>query len=168
MARLDITPGDVISIAVILTFVTPQIVTLTASILALAGSLLTILVGTRLALLKERRQLLWSKELERFLALEELAGQLVEDLASYRTVDRSRLGPKLEELQQSAGRFSRYDEVRRAVLQLQNTLERMFAARRDHTDDEQELRSDLDRHLKQLLSACDQITGRDKLNHRRV
>ena len=62
------------SIAVILNVVTPQTVTLIASILALVGSLLTILVGTRLTLLKERRQLLWSKELERFLALEELAG----------------------------------------------------------------------------------------------
>ena len=51
-------------VAVILDIVTPQIVTLIASLLALVGSLLTILVGTRLTLLKERRQLLWSKELE--------------------------------------------------------------------------------------------------------
>lgn len=147
---------------------TSQTVTLIASILALVGSLLTILVGTRLALLKERRQLLWSKELDRFLALEELAGQLVEELASYRTLDRSNVGPRLEELQQAAGRFARYDDVRRATLQLQNTLGRMFAAKRDHTDDEQELRSELDRHLKQLLSVCDQITGRDKLHHGRI
>jgi len=156
------------SIAVILDVVTPQTVTLIASILALVGSLLTILMGTRLALLKERRQLLWSKELERFLALEEFAGQLVEELASYRTLDRSNVGPRLEELQQAAGRFARYDDVRRATLQLQNTLERMFAAKKDHTDDEQELRSELDRHLKQLLSACDRITGRDKLHHGRI
>jgi hypothetical protein len=32
-----------------------------------------------LALRKERRQLLWSKILDRFLALEEQAGQLVEE-----------------------------------------------------------------------------------------
>jgi len=51
--------------------VAPQTITLIASIIALVGSLLTILLGTRLALLKERRQLLWSKELERFFALEE-------------------------------------------------------------------------------------------------
>jgi hypothetical protein len=148
--------------------VTPQTVTLVASIIAFVGSLLTILVGTRLALLKERRHLLWSKELDRLLALEELAGQLVEELAGYRTLDQSNVGPRLEELRQSAGRFARYDDVRRATLQLQNTLERMFAAKRDHTDDERELRSELDRHLKKLLSACDQITRRDKLHDGRI
>ena len=144
---------------------TPQTVTLVASILALIGSLLTIFVGTRLALLKERRQLLWSKELELFLALEELAGQLVEELASYRTLDRSNIVSRLEEFQQAAGRFVRYDDVRRAILQLHNTLGRMFVAKRDFENEERELRSELYCHLKQLLSACDQITGRDKLYH---
>jgi hypothetical protein len=137
-------------VPVILNIVTPQIVTLIASILALGGSLLTILVGTRLTLLKERRQLLWSKELERFLALEELAGQLVEELASHRTLDRLIVGPRLEEYRQAAGRFARYDDVRRAILQLQNTLERMFAAKRDRNDDEEQIRSELDRDLKKF------------------
>jgi hypothetical protein len=82
--------------------VAPQTVTLIASIIALVGSLLTILLGTRLALLKERRQLLWSRELERFFALEERAGQLVEELASYRALDQSTIGPGLEEYRQAA------------------------------------------------------------------
>jgi hypothetical protein len=145
--------------------VTPQTVTLIASILALVGSLLTILLGTRLTLLKERRQLLWSKELERFLALEELAGRLVEELASHRSLDGSIIKPLLEEYRQAAGRFARYEDVRRAILQLQNALERMFVAKRDHDDDQQKLRSELDDDLKKLLDACDQITKRDKLRH---
>ncbi len=144
--------------------VAPQTVTLIASIIALVGSLLTILLGTRLALLKERRQLLWSKELERFFALEEHSGQLVEELASHRALAQSIVGPRLEEYRQNAGRFARYDDVRRAILQLQNTLERMFVAKRDHNDDEDNLRSGLDRDLKKLLSACDHVTGRDKLS----
>jgi hypothetical protein len=144
--------------------VAPQTVTLIASIIALAGSLLTILVGTRLTLLKERRQLLWSKELERFFALEERAGQLVEELASHRTLAQSIVGPKLEEYRQAVGRFARYDDVRRAILQLQNTLERMFVAKRDHNDDEEKLRVELYRDLKKLLSACDHVTGRDELS----
>jgi hypothetical protein len=122
-------------------------------------------VGTSLALNKERRQLLWSKELERFLALEELAGQLVEELAGYRTLEPSDIAPRLKEFEQAAGRFARYDGVRRAVLQLHNTLGRMFVAKRDYTDEGRELRTELDRHLKQLLGACDQITGREKLKH---
>jgi hypothetical protein len=145
----------------------PQTITLIASIIALVGSLLTILVGTRLTLLKERRQLLWSKEIERFLALEERAGQLVEELASHRALDQLTVGPKLEEYRQDAGRFARYDDVRRAILQLQNTLDRMFVAKRDH-DDQEKLRSELDRDLKKLLNACDHVTGRDKLQRTRM
>jgi hypothetical protein len=143
--------------------VTSQTVTLIAAIISLAGSLFTILLGTRLTLQKERRQLLWSKELERFFALEELAGQVTEELASYRALDPPSLAPKMEELYRAAGRFARYDQVRRAILQLHNTVGRMFAAKRDSSDDERELRAELDRDLKQLLTACDKITQRHKL-----
>src|SRR5260370_39848886 len=91
----------------------PQTVTLIAPIIALVVSLLTILWGRRLALVKERRQLLWSKELDRFFALEERAGQLVEELASHRALDQSTVGPRLEEYRQDAGRFARRSEERR-------------------------------------------------------
>ncbi len=145
----------------------PQTVTLIAPIIALVVSLLTILWSTRLALVKERRQLLWSKELDRFFALEERAGQLVEELASHRAFDQS-IGPKLEEFGQDAGRFTRHDDVRRAILQLQNTLNRMFVAKRNHDNDQENLRSELDRDLKKLLNACDHVTGRDKLHRGRI
>lgn len=141
----------------------PTVVALVASILAFLSSLIAIRWGTSLALTKERRQLLWSKEFDRLLALEELAGQLVEELAGYRATDPATLAPRLEELQNAAGRFSRYDDVRRAALQLKNTLDRMFVAKRDHTDEAQDIRSELDRDLKRLLSACDQVTRRNKL-----
>jgi len=67
------------------------------------------------------------------------------------------------EYRQAAGRFARYDDVRRAILQLQNTFERMFAAKRDYNDDEEKIRSELDRDLKKLLKACDQANKTDKL-----
>lgn len=93
--------------------------------------------------------------------LEQLAGQLVEELASYRPLDQSMVAPKMVEYRQAAGRFARYDNVRRAILQLQNSLDRMFAAKRDRNDDEENLRSELDRDLKKLLSVSDQVTERD-------
>jgi hypothetical protein len=119
--------------------------------------------ATRLALRKERRQLLWSKLLDRFFALEEQAGQLVEELSSYRSLDQTKVASSLEEFRQTAGRFARYDSVRRAILDLQNNLERMFVTKRDREDDERLLRSELDVNLKKLLKACDEITKRDKL-----
>jgi len=57
---------------------------LAAAIISLLGSILSLYIGTSLAVRKERRQLLWSSELDRFFQLEELAGELVECQGGYR------------------------------------------------------------------------------------
>jgi hypothetical protein len=105
---------------------------------------------------------LWSKEFDRFLVLEELAGRLVEELSSYRSFDQAILAALLEEFRPAAGRFARYPSVQRAIRDLQNVLNQMFVAKRDHEDD-RELRSELDSSMKQLLAACDYVTKRQKL-----
>jgi hypothetical protein len=68
-----------------------EIVTLAAAVIALLGSILSLFISTRLAIQKERRQLLWAKELGRFFELEELAGDLVEELVSYRSAPDDRM-----------------------------------------------------------------------------
>lgn len=97
-----------------------------------------------------------AKEPDRFIALEELAGQLVEELSSYRPLDREFLAPLFDEFRRAPGKFVRYPEVRKVTLDLQNALDRMFAAKRDHEDGQPELRDELDAELKELLTACDQ------------
>ncbi|MBI2488064.1 MAG: hypothetical protein HYW01_14195 [Deltaproteobacteria bacterium] len=141
-----------------------EIVTLTAAVIALLGSVLSLFISTRLAIQKERRQLLWAKELDRFFELEELAGDLVEELGSYRPVpdDRTPLTQRFEALEQAAGRFGRYPEVRQAIRDLHNTLGCMFVAKRDHQND-QEVRAELDPTFRKLLAACDKVVGREKL-----
>jgi len=140
-----------------------ETITLVAALIALLGSILSLFISTRLAIRKERRQLLWNKELDRFFALEELAGDLVEELGSYRPIpdDLSEFESKFEALARAAGRFSRYPEVRQAIRDLHNTLGRMFVAKRDH-DDTREIRNELDPAFRKLLTACDTVTGRNK------
>jgi hypothetical protein len=140
-----------------------EIVTLVAAILALAGSILSLLIGTGLAIRKERRQLLWSKELDRFFDLEELAGELVEFMGSYRAIpdDRTELAGKLESLERADGRFARYPGVRQSVRDLHNTLGRMFVAKRDAEDDREEVRKELDPAYRKLLAACDKALKRE-------
>ena len=142
-----------------------QIITLAASLIALATSLLSIWVSTRMAIHKERRQVLWSKEVDRFFALEELAGTLVEELDSHQALERSNVVQALEEFRHTAGRFARYPTARQAIRDLQNALDRMFAAKRDHEDEKEkmEIRSELDHKRQQLFTACDEITEREKL-----
>ncbi|MGA3327075.1 MAG: hypothetical protein ABSF45_21635 [Terriglobia bacterium] len=140
-----------------------EIVTLIASIIALIGSIVSLFISTRLAIWKERRQLRWSKELERFFQLEELAGDLVEDLGGYRPLpeDRTELAGKFDTLGRAAGRFARYPEVRQAIWALRNTLDRMFVAKRDSEDD-REIRGELDPAFRKLLEACDKALDRKR------
>jgi hypothetical protein len=141
-----------------------EIVTLAAAVIALLGSILSLFISTSLAIQKERRQLLWAKELDRFFELEELAGDLVEELVSYRSAlgDRTTLTQGFGALEQAAGRFGRYPEVRQAIRDLHNTLGRMFVAKRDRQND-QEVRGELDPTFRKLLAACDKVVGREKL-----
>ncbi len=136
-------------------------VTLAAALIALAGSILSLFISTRLAVLKERRQLLWSKELDRFFQLEELAGDLVEFLGAYRPIpdDRTESFQRFDALERAAGRFGRYPEVRQAIRDLHNVLGRMFAAKRD-SEDNREIRQELDPAYRKLLRACDKVLAR--------
>ena len=144
--------------------VNSQTVTLIAAVIALLGSILSLFVSTRLALRKERRQLLWSKELDRFFALEELAGELVEVIGSYRAV-KDQDAPasfveKYKGLEMAAGRFGRYPDVREAIRVLHNTVGRLYAAKKDSDDDERAIRDELRLAFPRLLSACDAVVGR--------
>lgn len=141
-----------------------EIVTLAAAVTALLSSILSLFISTSLAIQKERRQLLWAKELDRFFELEELAGNLVEELVSYRSApgDRTTLPQGFGALEQAAGRFGRYPEVRQAIRDLHNTLGRMFVAKRDRQNDQQ-VRGELDQTFRKLLAACDKVVGREKL-----
>jgi hypothetical protein len=138
-----------------------EVVTLAAAVIALLGSLLSLFIGTRLAIKKERRQLLWSKELDRFFELEHLAGELVEEVGSYRPIpeDRASLDARFRTLELAAGRFGRYPAVRQAIRDLHNALGRMFVAKRDHLDDHS-IRAELDPIFRKLLAACDTVVGK--------
>jgi len=140
-----------------------ELVTLAAAVIALLGSVLSLYISTRLAVQKERRQLLWSKELDRFFELEQFAGELVEEVGSYRPIpdDRTSLERRFQALELAAGRFGRYPGVQQAIRDLHNTLGRMFAAKRDH-DDDRSVRTDLEPAFRKLLAACDDVVGRER------
>jgi hypothetical protein len=138
-----------------------EIVTVAAAVIALLGSLLSLFIGTRLVIDKERRQLLWSKELDRFFELEALAGELVEELGSHRPIpeDSASLYERLWTLELAAGRFGRYPGVRQAIRDLHHTLGRMLVAKRDRQD-EQSIRAELEPIFRKLLAACDTVVGK--------
>jgi len=146
-----------------------DVVTLIAAILAFAGSILSVYLGTPLAIKKERRQLIWTMELERLFRLEEFAGSLVELLGSYGpgSKDDADIAAKLRTLKDMAGRFGRYPQVRQAVRDLHNTSERMLRVR-EQCEDEREVRKELQDAYRALLNACDSVVQRDNPKKERI
>ncbi len=144
-----------------------ETITFIAALLALLGSILSLFISARLAIQKERRQLLWSKELDRFFQLEELAGQLVETVGGYAPLPENDpdITQKLLALGNAAGRFSRYPAVRLAIQDLDNVLGRVYAEKRDSAGDWMNSRQELDPTFRQLLVACDQVVGRQKIDY---
>jgi hypothetical protein len=141
-----------------------QTITLIAAMIAAVVSIVSLLLNSRFTLDRERRLVLWRKEVDRLIELEELAGRLVEDIGSYRSLKsmRDRLVSQLELLEAMAGRMARYPKVRQAVRDLHNVLGRLFADRRDHKDD-QKTRGELDPAHRMLLDACDSVLGQRSL-----
>ncbi|TKV69148.1 hypothetical protein FDP08_14120 [Marinobacter panjinensis] len=140
-----------------------EVITLIAALIAVVGSIISLFISTKLAIHKERRQILWAKELERFFGLEEQAGELVEFAGGYRSLpeDRSKLGAQLDNLADSAGRFARYPEVRQAIRDLHNTLGRALDMKQGESPD-REVRAELGPAYQKLLSACDEVLQRER------
>lgn len=143
-----------------------EVITLIAALTAVVGSILSLLISTKLAIHKEQRQLLWMKELERFFSLEERAGELVEFVGGYRPLpeDRSKLTTELDNLANSAGRFARYPAVRQAIRDLHNALDRALAMKQEHNPD-MEVRAELNTAYQKLLSACDEVLKRERASN---
>jgi hypothetical protein len=88
---------------------------------------------------------------------------LTSELSGYRVQQLESLAPKLEELNIAAGRFSRHDAVRRAILDLHNALVRMLIAKKTNSDEVESIRIELVTDLALLLKRCDEvISGKSK------
>src|SRR4051794_14672317 len=83
-----------------------------------AVSIVNLVWSTRLHEGRERRKVLWERELNRFAELEDTAGHLVEDLLSYNIRSdehRSAAQEKLQGLRAATGRFLRYPAIAAAL-----------------------------------------------------
>jgi hypothetical protein len=141
-----------------------QTVTLIAAVIAAIVSAVSLLLNSRFTLNRERRLVLWRKEVDRLIELEEVAGKLVEDIGSYRSLEsmRDRISCQMEQLEAMAGRMGRYPNVRQAVRDLHNVLSCLFSDRNEHKDD-REVRSELEPAYRALLDACDSVLGQRSL-----
>lgn len=128
---------------------------------AAATSLVALFVSPRLSERNERRKAIWERELARFIELEEVAGQLIDDVFAYRMRDettRNEVYDKLRFIKLASGRFLRYQRVSTALHKLVNSAGWSISQDMKHesTEEFQKTRAELDADFRELLAACDQ------------
>ncbi len=129
--------------------------------LAAAVSLVNLAWTTRLTERRERRKVVWERELARFSELEDIAGRLVEDLLRFNireAAERQSAYEKLQYIREATGRFLRYDKVARALRELEHAAGWYISQDMKHETSEEykKARSDVSESFKALISACDE------------
>ena len=141
--------------------------TVIAASIAAAASVATLILNALLTSTREKRKVLWERELERFFELEEKSGQLAEDLFGYRCRsedERREFYANARYLRDMVGRFLRYGEVSKALREFIHSANWYFSQDMKHESQKEfeEARNDLEQSHKRLLTACDRAIGRPK------
>ncbi|MEF8756380.1 MAG: hypothetical protein V5B60_20980 [Accumulibacter sp.] len=129
--------------------------------LAAAVSLVNLAWTTRLTERRERRKVVWERELARFSELEDIAGRLVEDLLRFNIREdgeRQSAYQKLQYIREATGRFLRYEKVARALRDLEHAAGWYISQDMKHETSEEykKARSDVSESFKGLILACDE------------
>ena len=142
---------------------TKEEVTLIAALIAALTSVITLGLNSRLAVLREKRMLLWQKELERLYELEEKAGIAQELALSYASAEvlEKEFPPLRDELRHSAGKFGRYPDLAKAIRELNHACA-VTVAEKVKSGDSREWAEKIKPAHKTLIDACDKITKREK------
>jgi hypothetical protein len=133
--------------------------------LAAAVSLVNLAWSTRLTENRERRKVLWEREIARFLELEEQAGCLVEELLSYKLRDQAHRGSingRVGYLDGATGRFLRYEAVASSIRDLHHAAGWYISRDMQHESkaEFEQARADLLSGFRKLVLACDAVSGR--------
>ncbi len=128
---------------------------------AAAVSIVTLFWSTHLNEGRERRKVLWERELNRFSELEDNAGRLVEDLLSYNirsNEERAAAQDKLQLLRAATGRFLRYPSIASALRDVAHSAGWYISQDMKHETkaDFEEARNDVTTSFGKLISAIDE------------
>ena len=135
-------------------------VAITVAFIAAAVSIINLIWTTRLNEGRERRKMLWERELNRFSELEDTAGCLVENLLSYNNCseqERSSSWDKLQTLRTATGRFLRYPEIASALREVTHSAGWYISQDNKHKTktDFEGARSDVINSFQKLIKAID-------------
>ena len=133
-------------------------VAITVAFIAATVSKINLIWSTRLNEGRERRKVLWERELNRFSELEDTAGRLVEDMLSYNIrseQERAASWDKLQNLRAATGRFLRYPEIASALREVTHSAGWYISQDMKHETktDFEEARNDVTASFDKLVAA---------------
>lgn len=142
---------------------TKEEVTLIAALIAALTSIVTLGLNARLAILREKRMLIWEKEVQRLHELEEKAGVIQEIALSYANPNllEQEFFPLHDEMRHAAGKFGRYPVLAQAIRDLNHACA-VTVAEKVKSGDSREWQEKIKPAHQALLRACDEITKREK------
>lgn len=127
---------------------------------AAAVSIISLVWSAHLNEGRERRKVLWERELNRFSELEDTAGRLVEDLLNYsiRAGEEKAAYEKLQFLRAATGRFLRYPAIASALREVTHSSGWFLSQDMKHeTKEESEAaRNDVTVSFEKLIAAIDE------------
>jgi len=129
--------------------------------IAASVSIINLVLSTRLNEGRDRRKVLWERELNRFSELEDTAGRLVEDLLTYNIrsdQERSAALEKLAVLRGAIGRFLRYPTIASALRDISHSASWYISQDMKHETkaDFEEARNDVTASFGKLIAAIDE------------
>jgi hypothetical protein len=132
---------------------------------AASVSIISLVWSTRLNEGRDRRKVLWERELNRFSELEDTAGRLVEDLLSYNIrsdQERSAALEKLQVLRGATGRFLRYPTIASALRDVSHSAGWYISQDMKHETkaEFEEARNDVTASFGKLIAAIDETLKR--------
>ena len=128
---------------------------------AASVSIVSLVWSTRLNEGRDRRKVLWERELSRFSELEDTAGRLVEDLLSYNIrsdQERTAALEKLQVLRGATGRFLRYPSIASALRDVSQSAGWYISQDMKHESkaEFEEARKDVTASFGKLIAAIDE------------
>ncbi|HMU63347.1 MAG: hypothetical protein U1E82_02110 [Nitrosomonas sp.] len=123
-------------------------------------SIVSLVWNTRLNEGRDRRKVLWERELNRFSELEDTAGRFVEDLLSYNIrsdQERAAVLEKLQVLRGATGGFLRYPEIAAALREISHSAGWYISQdiKNESRAEFEEARNDVTASFGKLIAAID-------------
>jgi len=141
--------------------------TIIAATIAALASMVSLLLNTKLTINREKRKILWSKEIDRFIELEENCGILTEYLLSYGYSDeekKQKYRDNAQYIRIASGRFRRYQNVLQALRDFKNRAGIYISelGQQNTREEDEEYRSHIEKTFYSLINACDKAVDRPK------